>query len=166
MQSWIPIGSSSLYFWKSVFSFWVDSNLKWRVYIKLKVSWLPEFLWCMSQTSRGRVISGCVRTHEKISGDAVRRLGTIIQSIFCAQLGARICLTVWYPGLFRLCLKTLVAPFLPARLTAPGSPRMVHISLATNSISKPFCSVFCFVLEMDEVYIPPQFPCQSQLAGG
>ena len=27
-------------------------------------------------------------------------------------------------GLFRLCLKTFVAPFLPARLTAPGSPRM------------------------------------------
>ena len=28
-------------------------------------------------------------------------------------------------GLFRLCLKTFVAPFLPARLTAPGSPRMI-----------------------------------------
>ena len=27
-------------------------------------------------------------------------------------------------GLFRMCLKTFVAPFLPARLTAPGSPRM------------------------------------------
>ena len=27
-------------------------------------------------------------------------------------------------GLFRLYLKTFVAPFLPARLTAPGSPRM------------------------------------------
>ena len=27
-------------------------------------------------------------------------------------------------GLFRLCLKTFIAPFLPARLTAPGSPRM------------------------------------------
>ena len=27
-------------------------------------------------------------------------------------------------GLFRPCLKTFVAPFLPARLTAPGSPRM------------------------------------------
>ena len=28
-------------------------------------------------------------------------------------------------GLLRLCLKTFVAPLLPARLTAPGSPRMV-----------------------------------------
>ena len=48
-----------------------------------------------------------VRTHEKNSGDAVRRLGTIIQSIFCAQSGASINLTVWkwsgesrYPGAF------------------------------------------------------------------
>ena len=28
----------------------------------------------------------------------------------------------WLPTL--LCLKTFVAPFLPSRLTAPGSPRM------------------------------------------
>ena len=78
----------------------------------------------MSQTSRDRVNSRRVRTHEKNSGDAVRRLGTIIQSIFCAQSGTSIRLTVWkwsgdsrYPGAF-------VAPFLPARLTGPGSPRM------------------------------------------
>ena len=31
-----------------------------------------------------------VRTHEKNSGETVRRLGTIIQSIFCAQSGAGI----------------------------------------------------------------------------
>ena len=36
-----------------------------------------------------------VRTHEKNSRDAVRRLGTIIQSIFCAQSGASLRLTVW-----------------------------------------------------------------------
>ena len=89
-----------------------------RVYIKLKVSWLRAFLWC--QTSRDRVNSRHVRTHEKNSGDAVRRLGTIIQSIFCAQSGASIRLTfgngpvrVGTQGLFRLCLKTFVAPFLP-----------------------------------------------------
>ena len=48
-----------------------------------------------------------VRTLEKKSGDAVRRLGTIIQSIFCAQSRASIRLTVWkwsgdsrYPGDF------------------------------------------------------------------
>ena len=36
-----------------------------------------------------------VRTHERNSGETVRRLGTIIQSIFCAQSGASIRLTVW-----------------------------------------------------------------------
>ena len=36
-----------------------------------------------------------VRAHEKNSGDAVRRLGTIIQRIFCAQSGTSILLTVW-----------------------------------------------------------------------
>ena len=61
----------------------------------------------MNQTSRDRVNSRRVRTHEKNSGDAVRRLGTIIPSIFCAQSEARIRLTVWkwfvesrYPGAF------------------------------------------------------------------
>ena len=49
----------------------------------------------MSQTSRDRVNSRRVRTHEKNSGDAVRRLGTIIQSIFCAQSGVSNRLTVW-----------------------------------------------------------------------
>ena len=32
-------------------------------------------------------------------------------------------------GLFHLCLKTFVAPFLPARLTGPGSPRMENSHL-------------------------------------
>ena len=95
MKAWIPVVSSSLYFWKSAFSFRVDSILKWRVYIKLKVSWLRAFLWCMSQTSRDRVNSRRVRTHEKNSEDAVRRLGTIIQSIFGAQSGANIGFIVW-----------------------------------------------------------------------
>ena len=59
-------------------------------------------------------------------------MGTIIKSNFCAQSGARIRWTIWKSGpvrvgtqgLFRLFLKTLVAPFLQTRLTAPGSPRM------------------------------------------
>ena len=48
-----------------------------------------------------------VRTHEKNSGETIGGLGTIIQSIFCAQSGASIRLTVWkwsgesrYPGAF------------------------------------------------------------------
>ena len=32
-------------------------------------------------------------------------------------------------GLFRPYLKAFVPPFLPTRLTAPGSPRMEHFSL-------------------------------------
>ena len=126
MQAWIPVVSSRLYFWKSVFSFQVDSILKWRVYIKLNVSWLRAFLWCMSQTSRDRVNSRCVLTHEKNSGDAVRRLGTIIQSIFCAQSGASIRLTVWkwsgesrYPGAFPPVLKTFRRAFFPGPTDRP-----------------------------------------------
>ena len=132
MQAWIPVVSSSLYFWKSVFSFRVGSILKWRVYIKLKVSRLRAFLWCMSQSSRDRVNSRCVRTHEKNAGDAVRRLGTIIQNIFRAQSGASIRLTVWkwpgeslYPGAFPPVLGNWRRAF--SRLTAPGSPRMVVV---------------------------------------
>ena len=49
----------------------------------------------MSQTSRDRDNSRRVRTHEKNSGETVRRLGTIIQSIFCAQSGASIRLNFW-----------------------------------------------------------------------
>ena len=89
MQAWIPVVSSSLYFQKSAFSFRVDSILKWRVYIKLKVSCLRAFLWCMSQTSRDRPDSRHVRTHRNNSGDVVRRLGTIIQSIFLCSISSQ-----------------------------------------------------------------------------
>ena len=36
-----------------------------------------------------------VRTHENNSGETVRRMGTMIQSFFCAQSGAGIRLNVW-----------------------------------------------------------------------
>ena len=81
----------------------------------------------MSQTNRDRVNSRRVRTHEMNSGDAVRRLGTMIQSIFCAQSGTSIRLTVWkwsgesrYPGALPPMLENFCR-VLPARLTAPGS---------------------------------------------
>ena len=63
-------------------------------YLKVKVSWLRAFL-CMSQTSRDRDNSLRARTHEKNLGETVCRLGTIIQSIFCAQSGAGIRLNFW-----------------------------------------------------------------------
>ena len=74
----------------------------------------------MSQISRDRVNSRCVRTHEKISGETVRRLGTIIQSIFCAQSGISIRLTVWkrfgesrYPRVFPPVLENFRCAFSP-----------------------------------------------------
>ena len=80
----------------------------------------------MSQTSRNRVNSRRVRTHEKNSGDAVRRLGTIIQSIFCAQSGASIRLTVWkwsgesrYPGAFPPVLENFCRAFSPGPTDRP-----------------------------------------------
>ena len=76
VQAWIPVVSSSLYFRKSVFSFRIDSILKWRVYIKLKVCWLRTFLWCMSQTSRDLVNSRMYeltkRTQEMLFADWVK----------------------------------------------------------------------------------------------
>ena len=100
--------------------------LKWRVYIKLKVSWLRVILWCMSQTSCDRVNSGHVRTHEKNSGETVHWLGTIIQSIFRAQSGASIRLTVWkwsgesrYPGSFPPVLENFRRAFSPGPTDHP-----------------------------------------------
>ena len=85
----------------------------------------------LQQTNRDRDNSRHVRTHEKNLLRCVRRLGTIIQSIFCAQSGAGIRLNFWkwsvesrYPGALSPVIKTFVPPFLPTRLTAPGSPRM------------------------------------------
>ena len=47
------------------------------------------------QTSRDRDNSRGVRTPEKNSRETVRRLGTMIQRIFCAQSGASIRLNFW-----------------------------------------------------------------------
>ena len=67
-----------------------------------------------------------VRAHEKNSGDAVRRLGTIIQSIFCAQSGASIRLTVWrwsgesrYPGDFPPVLENVCRAISPGPTDRP-----------------------------------------------
>ena len=86
-----------------------------------------------------------VRTHEKNSRETVRRLGTIIQSIFCAQSGTSISwpfgngpVRVGTQGLFRPWLKTFVAPFNPARLTAPGSPRMYLLTSALKVFQYSF----------------------------
>ena len=139
MQAWIPVVSWGLYFRKSVFSFRVDSILKWRVDIKLKVSWLRGFLWCMSQTGRDGVNSRHVGTHKKNSGETVRRLGTIIQSIFCAQSGASIRLTVWkcsgesrYPGALPPLLENFRRAFSPRPTACPQVSEDGAIRLKKN----------------------------------
>ena len=80
-----------------------------------------------------------VRTQEKNSGDAVRRLGTIIQSIFCAQSGASIRLTVWkwsgesrYPGAFPPVLENF------CRAISPGPIDRPWVSKDESSQSKIF----------------------------
>ena len=97
-------------------------EIRWGFYLKLKVSWLRAFLWCMSQTSRDQDNSRRVRNHEKNSGETVRRLGTIIQSIFCAPSGAGIGLNFWkelgesrYPGT----LSPVLENFRPALSPGP-----------------------------------------------
>ena len=98
----------------------------WGFCIKLKVSWLCAFLWCMSQTNRDRNNSRRVRTHEKNSGETVRRLGTIIQSIFCVQSGAGILLNFWkyfcesrYPGALSPILENFRRPLSPDPTDCP-----------------------------------------------
>ena len=70
-------------------------EIRWGFHIKFKVSWFMHQRNARSLTSRDRDNSLRVPTHEKNSGETVRRLGTIIQSIFCAQSGAGTCLNFW-----------------------------------------------------------------------
>ena len=80
----------------------------------------------MSQTSRDRDHSRHVRTHEKNSLRCVRRLGTITQSIFCAQSGAGIGLNFWKwsgesrcPGALSLLLENFRPAFPPDLTDCP-----------------------------------------------
>ena len=86
---------------KRLTSFRVDSILKWRVYIKLKVAWLRQAVI----ESKAVVYELTKRTQEMLFADWAQQLK--IQIIFCAQSGASIRLTVWkwsgesrYPGPF------------------------------------------------------------------
>ena len=110
------------------------------------------FLWYISQTSRDRVNSRHVRTHKKNLGDAVSRLGTIIQSIFCAQSGASIRLTVWkwsgesrYPGAFPPVLENFRRAFSPGPTDCPWVSEdelcVSYLISPSSSMSWAFC---CF----------------------
>ena len=72
-------------------------------------------------------------------------MGTIIQSIFGAQSGVDIRLNFWkwsgesrYPGALSSVMKTFVPPFLPTRLTAPRSPRMIRYFLSIKCVTRKF----------------------------
>ena len=68
-----------------------------------------------------------VRTHENNSGEIVRPLGTMVQSIFCAQSeGTSIRLTFWkwsgesrYPGAFPPMLENFRRAFSPGPTDRP-----------------------------------------------
>ena len=86
-----------------------------------KAWWTKQRTWQLWRDNSRRV-----RTHEKNWGDAVRRLGTIIQSIFCAQSGTSIPLTVWkwsgesrYPGAFPPVLENFCCAFSPGPTDRP-----------------------------------------------
>ena len=106
-------------------------------FLVTKACWTNRALELWRENSRR------VRTHERNSGETVHRLGTVVQSIFCAQSGASIRLTVWecsgesrYPGAFPPVLENFRHAFSPGRLTSPGSPRMVIKALTYEGIWK------------------------------
>ena len=121
MQAWIPVVSGSLYFWKSVFSFRADSVLKSDG--DFKSNWkFPDcvhFFGAWAETSRIETIAVVTNARKELRR-CVRRLGTIIQSIFCAQSGAGIPLNFWkwsgesrYPGALSPVLENFRPAFSP-----------------------------------------------------
>ena len=136
MQAWIPVVSWSLYFWKSVFSFRADSILKsdgnfisdWK---------FPDCVHFFGAWARQAVIEtiAVVYEHTKRTQEmCVRRLGTIIQSIFCAQSGAGIRLNFWkwsgesrYPGALSPVLENFRLAFSPDPTDCPWVSEDVFI---------------------------------------
>ena len=98
------------------------------------------FVWLGKLGERTRQLwqdnSRHVGTHENNSGETVDRLGTIIHSIFCAQSGASIRLTVWkwscesqYPGALPPMLENFCCALFPGPTDPPGSPRISFLLL-------------------------------------
>ena len=93
-----------------------------------KPRWKTPWVLTLTRDIHDRVSSCRVQTHEKNWGDAVHRLGTIIQSIFCAQSGASTRLTIifwkWsgesqYPGALPPVLKNFHRTFSPSPTDCP-----------------------------------------------
>ena len=103
MQAWIPVVSSSLYFWKSVFSFRAGAQTVFWNQMAILYQTESFLTTCISfgAWSRQAVIETIVVVYELPKRtQPVRPLGTIIQSIFCAQSQASIRLNfseiVWW----------------------------------------------------------------------
>ena len=100
----------------------------------------------MSQTSRDRDNSRRVRTYEKNSGETVWRLGTIIQSIFCAQSGTSIRLNFWkqlsesrYAGALSLVLEHFRPALSPDPTDCPWVSK--DASFQARKVKQP-CTLF------------------------
>ena len=97
-------------------------------WVKRSKARVPFTSWCCNIVigNGSRVMIMGVLTHEKNSGETVRRLGTIIQSIFCAQSGAGIRLNFWkwfgesrYPGALSPVLENFRRAFSPDPTDCP-----------------------------------------------
>ena len=133
MQAWIPVVSSSLYFWKSVFSFRADSILKsdedFESFLTACISLVhePDKPWSRQQPS-------CTNSPKEL-GRNCSPIGHHNTKHFLCSIRNRhplefLEIVRWESvprGSFtrkKKTQKTFVPPFLPTRLTAPGSPRM------------------------------------------
>ena len=134
MQAWIPVVSSS----SSIVSFRADSILKsdgdfisdWK---------FPDCVYFFGASARQAVIKTIAvmyeltkRTLEKLFGNWAQQYKAFFapnQEPASAWIFGNSSVRIGTQGLFHPYLKTLVLPFLPTRLTAPGSPRMLHFKL-------------------------------------
>ena len=108
---------------------WFVRNRIFSVQIELLLLIASEMFFDLSVERTGelwRDNSRCVQTHKKNSGETVRWLGTIIQSIFYAQSGASIHLPVWkwssesrYPGALPTVLENFHYAFSPSPTDCP-----------------------------------------------
>ena len=105
-----------------------------------------------------------VRTDEKNSGDSVRLLGTITQTIFVPNQEPAFAwpfgigmVRVGTKGLFRPCLNTFFERFLPTRLTAPSFPRISRQeqSCAYLRFFRGLASALFFILSRESEKLVP-----------
>ena len=133
MQAWIPVVSWSLYFWKNVFSFQIDSNLKsdGNFISNWKFPDCVHFFGAWATQAMIETIAVMYK-HMKRTLEMCSPIGHNNTKHFLGPIRSRHPLEVlemvlWESvprGLFCPYLKTFVPPFLLTRLTAPGSPRM------------------------------------------